>query len=126
MKLEYDAGKLAALSEQELKALHKELAQVERDAHKAARLAWEELTRRRSARISEQTKEKRRQARHRTKIRELEGRREDKFFKDDPQYRELIEFQIASEKAREAVRLRKRGRTITADRELRQVKERDK
>jgi len=72
MKLEYDTSRLVSLSEEELEALHEELAQVERDAKTAARLAWEELTRRRSARIPEQTKEKRKRVRQRAKIRGLE------------------------------------------------------
>ena len=74
MRLEYDAGKLAGLAEQELKALHKELTQLEKDAHKARALAWKELTRRRSARISEQTREKGRQARYRAKVRDGSAR----------------------------------------------------
>ena len=113
MKLEYDAGKLAGLSETELRALHKELAQLEKDAHEARRLAWEELTRRRSARISEQTREKGRQARYRAKVREYE--------KDlsrpnvSPGMRRLMEGQIGNLKMLEMLRLKKRGKTITGN-----------
>ena len=124
MKLEYDAGKLAGLSEQELKALHKELTQLEKDAHKARALAWKELTRRRSARISEQTREKGRQARYRAKVRELG--------KDlarpnvSPGMRRLIEGQLANLKIIETLRLAKRGRTLEADSELRNVGQADR
>ncbi len=113
MKLEYDAGKLAGLSETELRALHKELAQLEKDAHEARRLAWEELTRRRSARISEQTREKGRQARYRAKVREYE--------KDlarpnvSPGMRRLMEGRIGNLKMLEMLRLKERGKTITGN-----------
>ena len=92
MKLEYDAGKLSALSEQELKALHKELIQLEEDAHKARGLAWRELMRRRPH-VSEQTREERRQVRYREKIRDYEKQLERE---KSPGIRKMIEGALAN------------------------------